>query len=342
MPDYKSFARGIDFYHGHEINWDIVMPHIDFGIAKCSESTYFTDPDFAKTVEEFYKRDKPLLAFHYYDGKYYPSLQFDYNDDTKWVPASRDLQLQRLKDSIRFKKIYGQVVDLEEFGNTNVPNSWMSKGARVFTGRVRDYLEAEKPVKEIIYSRQSYINQYAPDINNWIHNYDTWVAQWWWSKDRTVRLAWEDFEQTIPPSTAKVYTLGASTTWKFWQYSGDRFIFPGVNNNQGVNRTIDLNLFNGTVEQLHDYLGFIPGQVPPPTVEPVVTKYKTLALLNIRCEPKLSAPTVGTLPANTEVNVFETKNSDEAGDITYVWGRHSKGWSAINSFKVVKEYMRKV
>lgn len=342
MPEYKKFARGIDFYHGHEINWDIVLPHIDFGIAKCSESTYFKDTDFAKTVEVFYKADKPLLAFHYYDAKYYPSLQFDYNDDTKWVPASKDLQLINMTDYIKFKKIYGLAVDIEEFGNTRVSPSWFSKGAKIFTGRTKDWLSANKSyVRPLVYSRQYFIDEYAPEINNWIHNYDTWVAQWYWNNDRTDRLTWEQFEVTIPPDTAKVGLLGASTTWKFWQYSGDRFIFPGVLNNQGVNRTIDLNLFNGTVEQLHSYLGFIPGQVP--VTPPVVYKtYKVITGVNVRVNPSLTSPVVVYLQPGTLVEVSEEKETVESDGYTYLWGKHSKGWSAINRYRLDKEYMRKV
>lgn len=92
--------------------------------------------------------------------------------------------------------------------------------------------------------------------------FDFWVAQ---------------YPLFIPsPQTANPAMLPARKDWTFWQYS------PGEKNSEGAKngvgrRGCDVDVFNGTLEELDAWIGITP-PVEPPTEPPVVMTPSTVTL----------------------------------------------------------------
>lgn len=262
----QTRAFGIDISRYQRIDWDVVAPNVDFVWAKCSEGTAWKDPAFADNVQACYDRDVPIGAYHYFITSYY--TQFPFNDKSRWPAPEDDAQLQNLISALKHKKFYFLAIDIEETGNKNQSPSWISEGAKIFAGRVQDWLALNHPgVPLFIYTRNTYIAQYAPSINDWIGQHNSWIAQWTWNKGSTT-VTWEQARATMPVDTLKPKYFSNRSTWEMWQYSGDRFIPPGIYNDQGKARTVDLDVFNGTKEDLYRWIKFTPRNQPEPEPQP--------------------------------------------------------------------------
>jgi hypothetical protein len=332
MPDYKTFARGIHVSRYQKVDWDIVGPHIDFAFCKASDGTNWKDPTFVDNVQALYDRNIPCFAFHYFDGDYYPSLGFNFNEED-WIPKERDAQLQNMVEALTHKAIYLNAVDVEETTNMNTSPGWMSEGAKVFTGRASDWLWQTKQKLTLVYTRQSFINDRAPNMNNWVHYYDQWVSQPWQKVGQSPEvITWEQVESRIPPNTVQVHPMGAGKEWRFWQWSIDRYILPGIytNDSRRAPRTVCLEMFNGTVQDLHKYCGFVPAQkpVPPPVVVPPVVVGHPFTVttdwgLVVRPAPG-SKEKLLTMPKGTPFIVTEFVDNG-----LWLWGKHERGWSAL-------------
>lgn len=267
MPDYQTFALGLDISRYQKVDWDVVAPHIDFVWAKCGEGTDWIDPAFADHCQQAYDRDIPFGAYFYFLADYY--TQFPYSDKSRWPTPDRDLQLQNLIHSLKHKKFYFLAIDIEETGNLNIDPDWISEGAKVFAGRVQDWLAANHPgVPLFIYTRNTYIKEHAPNINNWIQHYNSWIAQWWWNPGAHP-ITWQDLRaKYLPAPNGKPAHFSTRPTWEMWQFTGDRFILPGIYNAENKPRPVDVNLFNGTKAQLHAFINFTPRGTQPPAPPP--------------------------------------------------------------------------
>ena len=99
--------------------------------------------------------------------------------------------------------------------------------------------------------------------------------------------------------------------WDFWQFSGDKFILPWIENGAGGPSALDLNLFNGTVEQLHTFLNFTPkpdhGDPPvePPAEPPVEPPVPDTELAERVAQLELDA-----MLMNTKIVELQNDNND--------------------------------
>lgn len=248
------------------LDWETVMPNVDGVCWRASAGTDYRDPTFPNACQQAHDHGRPFIPFHYYHGSYY--TQFPLDDLSRWPSPEKDLQLQNFLGALKYKTYQAVAIDIEEAMNRDITPIWMSKGAKVFCGRVADWMRANKPgVKVFVYSRNTYIAEYAPNINDWIWNYESWIAQWTWNPGAQ-NMTWEQVRSTRPAETMKPKYFSTRPTWEMWQYSGDRFILPGVYNTQGQPRTLDLNVWNGTRAQFWAYLGFVPNTTPTPPQDP--------------------------------------------------------------------------
>ena len=99
-----------------------------------------------------------------------------------------------------------------------------------------DILKAHSPRMPIIYSRASWWDVYVNPSVVW-PQCDLWAARY-------------ASGLTGPWSDGK-YKFRDWTTWKFWQWSTSGVV-------PGIDGYVDLNVFNGTVNDLGDYAGSAP------------------------------------------------------------------------------------
>lgn len=131
--------------------------------------------------------------------------------------------------------------------------------ARDYYLQVHDFLDEVKPYHNLdIYTGAWFL----PYLSSWPSN-----VHYWWA--RYPSAFYPTAKQSI--SFEKLHQMVAAANWNpgsppgpcnLWQISGDKLILPGAI------RTMDVNVFNGTEEDLVDYLGILDDKdqsFPPAT-----------------------------------------------------------------------------
>jgi len=136
-------------------------------------------------------------------------------------------------------------------------------------------VQTETGIEPIIYVNSNYANNY---LDASVANYDLWIAHW-------------TYDPTASPNT------GIWHTWDFWQYS-DQGSVPGITG------YVDMDLFNGEIQRLHNT--FV---IPPPLNQP---PYTPTAVSQFRSDGVTVIPEGGTTPESTVV--FKATVSDPNGD----------------------------
>lgn len=108
-------------------------------------------------------------------------------------------------------------------------------------------LKVRVDVPLVIYTRVSFITEYARPMLKWLPDLPLWLAQYPLLPVPKVKLTWENLHEIQPRQAAPLLPFGCST-WTFWQWSGDRLRLPGTKS------PLDLNFFNGGSEDLDDFL----------------------------------------------------------------------------------------
>lgn len=125
------------------------------------------------------------------------------------------------------------VLDLE--AHDNQPKARIIARAKIWL----DAVEAEFGKKPIIYSGQYFLQDYFSETGGgppaWAKDYPLWLAQ---------------YPTQYSPGMMPVLPKGWFK-WIFWQYTD-----KGVVN--GINASVDMNLFNGTLEELYAFAGAQP------------------------------------------------------------------------------------
>ncbi|GAB4417671.1 MAG: hypothetical protein Kow002_04170 [Anaerolineales bacterium] len=129
------------------------------------------------------------------------------------------------------------VLDLEV--QDNQPNSVIISRAKTWL----DQVEQEFGKRPIIYSSPGFLKYQFSELGGgppaWTKNYDLWIANY-------------EPSPWLPPGWPK---------WTFWQHSKTGLV-------SGINASVDLNWFNGTLDELFDYADAQPPQ-------PMTYKVKT-------------------------------------------------------------------
>jgi len=146
-------------------------------------------------------------------------------------------QAQTFLDIVRGGEYHFYVADFEEATNTLSTQfardtyQWI-RSVAMLTG---------KPV--LLYTRKGlYDNYIFKSGDNW-SVVDYWHAQW-------------------THSTSPILPVGRNT-WRIWQYGGESD-WGGVGSEYGIGTAwVDVDRYNGTVEQMREWLG-LDGSTPPP------------------------------------------------------------------------------
>ena len=113
-----------------------------------------------------------------------------------------------------------------------------------------DQVEAAFGKKPIIYSGQYFLQDYFSEAGGgppiWAKDYPLWIAQY---PNQYV----PGMQPTLPRGWFK---------WTFWQYSEKGQV-------NGINATVDLDVFNGTLEELYKFAG-VPIGMPTPQKHTIV------------------------------------------------------------------------
>ena len=223
---------GIDVsYWNSGIDWPKVRATGQrFMFAKATEADYYADPTFDDNWVGAKKAGVLRGAYHFFRAN---------------VDAKR--QASKFIDYVKSMNDDGElppVLDLET-------HDGQSKD-RVIS-RAKTWLEeVEKAFgkKPIIYSGQYYLQDYFSVAGGgppaWARDYPLWLAQ---------------YPFTYNPETSRPTLPRGWFKWTFWQYSDKGRV-------NGINANVDLNVFNGTLQELYEFAGTrIPTEEPQTPVK---------------------------------------------------------------------------
>ncbi len=195
-----------------------------FVVAKATEGITYKDPTFDDNW--FGAKSAGLLrgAYHFFRCNVDAKKQADYFID----------YVKTVKDNGELPP----VLDLET--NDGASKDKIVVGAKIWLDRV----EAAFGKKPIIYSGQYFLQDYLVVAGGgppaWAKDYPLWLAQY---PNQYI----EGMKPTLPRGWFS-YTI--------WQYSDKGKV-------NGINASVDMNLFNGTLEELYKFAGAnIPDQTP--------------------------------------------------------------------------------
>ena len=173
-------------------------------------------------------------------------------------------------------------------------------------------LSVDKPT--LLYTRPEFILEHSPQMVSWIVNYPNWVAYYGPLEQHKECLLNEVPSQAPFPYWSPLGWPFKTTKW--WQWSGDCYTVKECDG------AMDLNTYDGTLDDLKAWCGPTtvlpnPPPIPPVTVSGLVAT--ALQNMNIRSGPSISNPIVGSLNKGVAQTVLDINGND-------VWVKISNGW----------------
>ena len=221
-----AIVPGIDVSHWDAgIDWPKVRATGQrFVFAKATEGINYKDDTFKDNWSGAKAAGLLRGAYHFFRCNVDAKKQADYF--IEFVKAAKD------------DGELPPVLDLET-------NDGMTKEKIVVAAKVwLDRVEAAFGKKPIIYSGQYFLQDYLVQAGGgpppWAKDYPLWLAQYP-----------NQFVEGVKPFLPRGWF-----SWSFWQYSDKGRI-------NGINAAVDMNFFNGTLEELYKFAGaIIPDQTP--------------------------------------------------------------------------------
>lgn len=244
------------------LDWEKVKAGgVEFAFVKATQGNYTVDPLLREHVARAKAAGLLVGLYHWCDPLSGDTAQAQY-----FLDKTADLGLDVA------------VADVEQFWQ-----DWQEWSA----GTITKYLAPERIAqnahnvleywrvrgkKPVLYSRASFIHSFSMPITKWVGDYPLWMAHYPYAKG-TIIANWEDVRpggKYAPGITSPNMPQGVkAAAWKFWQFSGDKFILPGVSGK------LDLNYWNGDLASLRAFFGAgAPPVVEPPASEELTTEQK--------------------------------------------------------------------
>lgn len=227
MSAPANYATGIDLSKWNT-SYDPYKKPVDFTIHKATEG-WAKDPKFDSLVKDA----SPVRikgAYHYY------------RSGVSWK-VQADNFLATVRPYIVSGIIQFLAVDYEKINNA------LSKQTDDELYKMMDYLAMNSGVPVLLYTQFDMVAKEMPARGStWMKKFHLWVARW--------------YEKNY----YEKYATGPGIEYTLWQFGGDfrhpsGWVVPGYKQGAeyGVeNDNIDLNVFNGTVEQMRAWLGIEP------------------------------------------------------------------------------------
>ncbi len=253
---------GIDVSHWNlQLDWDLfARSGVRFVFIKATQGNYYTDPSCQKHLTGATVAGIIPALYHWCDPLVPADLQADYFYRVVEVSNCRAVALDIEQHWSDWKEWPDKVTK-------HIPPKQISGICCEIAARLKQKLS----IPLIIYTRTSFLKEYAPSSVDWIKEYPLWLAQYPYLKG-SIKTSWQDIldrwqdlqlrknplrSPDLPPKCAR---------WTFWQFSGDKFILPGA---KGF---LDLNWFNGTQVDLYAFFSFTPPPPPAPPSTPLTVE----------------------------------------------------------------------
>lgn len=258
---------GIDVsYWNASIDWPKVSAAgLKFVFVKTSEGERYVDPTFKDNWAGAKAAGVLRGAYHFFRSNADPGRQADcFINALKSTGDLGDLP---------------PALDLET--NDGQPNQRVISRARAWMDRVQSAFNK----KPIIYSGQYFLQDHFSEPGGgppaWARDYPLWVAQ---------------YPNRYTPGMKPGLPNGWNQ-WTFWQYSDKGRV-------NGIVDKVDLDLFNGTLEELYQFAG-VSEPVERPTNHTTIAgeTFESIAKLYAITVAELAAANLQLLKAGTQLNI---------------------------------------
>jgi GH25 family lysozyme M1 (1,4-beta-N-acetylmuramidase) len=244
------------------VNWTVLKANgVEFAIIKATQGNYTVDQKLREHVAGATAAGIIVGAYHWCDPSVDRVSQARY-----FLNAIQGLPIRFLAADVE-----QQWASWEEWSRGSITQIFspteISENARIIVTTWQQ--SSQLPV--VVYSRASFINQYARPASNWLPRYPLWMAHYPYRAGR-ITTTWEVFKRDYQPTIAGPAMPTGCPTWTFWQFTGDKFILPGVTT------ALDVNYFNGDIAALQRFAGVTVTE-PEPEPEPTLTLEERVARL---------------------------------------------------------------
>ncbi len=235
---------GLDVSHYDEqVDWArAAAAGAGFAIAKLSQGDYYRDNRCASHLAGALAAGLRTGVYHWVDPECNPKKQAAF-----FCQCAAGLKFHFICLDVEQHAPW----PLKRRGEASGRAKPASYSPRVISESARDLaaLLAENPgLPLVIYTRVSFIVEYARPMLDWLPSYPIWLAQYPLLPAPQGKLTWENLSQVYPRVAAPLLPQGCPA-WTFWQWSGDRLRLPGMSS------AVDLNFFNGDRKDMDTFLG---------------------------------------------------------------------------------------
>ena len=250
----QEMCLGVDVsrYDPH-VDWPLLAQQgLAFAIVKLTQSDDWKDPMAAEHLRRANEAGLTTGFYHWCDPMVSAAAQAVHIQrcayGLPWQFICLDVEQYECQTfvSIRRKPVRrGQTVQTRKMARTvRISASRISQTAKSLVKLLRNSYPA-CPV--VVYTRISFMLEYAPPMLQWIHSVPLWLAQY---PDLTNHhLAnWSDLCKISKTGLHSPDLPAGCDRWHFWQFSGDRYVLPGSSSR------LDLNLFNGSRADLQQFV----------------------------------------------------------------------------------------
>lgn len=242
------------------VDWPLLKAAgVEFVIIKATQGNYHKQRLYKQHLDGANKAGLVTGFYHWHDP-----LE-PYESQAEWfIKHTKGLDFQ-----IAACDVEQQWADWQEWSNGNITKFIAPQTISASARNILAYWDDRIPQKTVLYTRKSFIDGYAAPMKKWAGNYPLWLAEYPYGSGR-VTVSWEDFKAKWLPTYNGPALPGGAKTWRFWQFTGDKFKLPGMYSRESGNELspADVNFFNGTVEQLHAFAGVtLPAPEPEPEPE---------------------------------------------------------------------------
>lgn len=269
-------------------------------IAKATQGDYRADEKFKDTAKRALDAGLEVAAYHWCDPMRPDSSQARFFLDTVG-----DLPISfAAADVEQFWQDWGEwalwVGGKGEIKRKIHPSRVSENGLNVLS-----YLDRYVDYPLMVYTNRYFIRDHAPMIASWMNQYLAWLAEWPYGKG-AVTCTWDEFYKRFWPATLEPTLPPGCRGWALRQISGDKFTLPGVKG------PLDINVFNGTLEQFKAFCGSTPPAPKPEPELPCAVKV-VVDYVNIRTSPAIDQNKCGVLRNSAHPFAFELYR-DKAGN----------------------------
>ena len=237
---FERYCLGVDVSSWQTtLNWEkLYYAGVRFAIVKAAQGSYRQDPICPSHLKAAKNAGMLCGVYHWMDPACKPEAQIN-----NLKHRLKDLEYSFL--ALDVEQYWSDWVEWQK-GMVNKRHSGqvISNCAKACAELMRDTFG--KPV--LIYTRASFVKEYAPQMATWLSDWPLWLAHYPYRSGK-LHLTWEQLKRDYAPGISGPSLPEGCKEWRFWQFSGDKFILPGEQT------PLDLNFYQGSLQDLQRWLG---------------------------------------------------------------------------------------